>query len=117
MDGRARSALRPGYEISRVIRGGWQLAGGHGAVDRAAAVDDLVAFCDAGITTFDCADIYTGVEELIGAFRARLWRAGTAPRRWRGSRSTPNSCPTSTLLPRVDQRRRRARSSTARCSG
>lgn len=63
--------LRPGTRISRVIRGGWQLAGGHGAVDRAAAVDDLVAFCEAGVTTFDCADIYTGVEELIGAFRER----------------------------------------------
>ena len=25
-------------------------------------------FVEAGITTFDCADIYTGVEELIGAF-------------------------------------------------
>ena len=64
-----RIALRPGYEISRVIRGGWQLAGGHGAVDRAAAVADLAAFCEAGIVTFDCADIYTGVEELIGEFR------------------------------------------------
>ncbi len=63
--------LRPGYRISRVIRGGWQLAGGHGAVDRAAAVEDMMAFADAGIVTFDCADIYTGVEELIGAFRDR----------------------------------------------
>ena len=63
--------LRPGYAISRVIRGGWQLAGGHGAVDRETAVADLAAFCEAGIFTFDCADIYTGVEELIGAFRAR----------------------------------------------
>jgi aryl-alcohol dehydrogenase-like predicted oxidoreductase len=63
------STLRPGYRISRVIRGGWQLAGGHGEIDRAAAVDDLVASAEAGITTFDCADIYTGVEELIGAAR------------------------------------------------
>lgn len=30
----------------------------------------MIAFADAGITTFDCADIYTGVEELIGTFRA-----------------------------------------------
>ena len=67
-----RLQLRPGYEISRVIRGGWQLAGGHGAIDRARAVDDLLAAFDAGITTFDCADIYTGVEELYGAFRTRL---------------------------------------------
>ena len=26
--------LAPGYRISRVLRGGWQLAGGHGPVDR-----------------------------------------------------------------------------------
>ncbi len=64
--------LTPGYAISRVIRGGWQLAGGHGAIDRAQAVTDLVAAFDAGITTYDCADIYTGVEELIGAARQRL---------------------------------------------
>jgi aryl-alcohol dehydrogenase-like predicted oxidoreductase len=62
-------SLRPGYEISRVIRGGWQLAGGHGAVDRHAAASDLIASAEAGITSFDCADIYTGVEELIGEFR------------------------------------------------
>ena len=64
-----RIELAPGYEISRVIRGGWQLAGGHGAVARDEAVADLVATADAGITTFDCADIYTGVEEIMGAFR------------------------------------------------
>jgi aryl-alcohol dehydrogenase-like predicted oxidoreductase len=64
--------LRPGYAISRVIRGGWQLAGGHGSIDRGKAVADLSAFCEAGIVTFDCADIYTGVEEMIGAFRAEL---------------------------------------------
>ncbi|WP_312950664.1 aldo/keto reductase [Agrobacterium sp.] len=64
-----RITIAPGYEISRVIRGGWQLAGGHGAVDTESAIDDMIAFADAGITTFDCADIYTGVEELIGRFR------------------------------------------------
>ncbi len=70
----ASFTLRPGYEIGRVICGGWQLAGGHGTVDRAAAVDNLVAFCEAGILTFDCADIYTGVEELIGAARVEFGR-------------------------------------------
>ena len=64
-----RIAIAPDYEISRVIRGGWQLAGGHGAIDGDSAVEDMIAFADAGITTFDCADIYTGVEELIGRFR------------------------------------------------
>ena len=66
-----RIQLAPGYEISRVIRGGWQLAGGHGAVRSDDPIADMIAFADAGITTFDCADIYTGVEELIGRFRLR----------------------------------------------
>jgi aryl-alcohol dehydrogenase-like predicted oxidoreductase len=63
--------LAPDHEISRVIRGGWQMAGGHGAVSSAEAVEDMIAFADAGIIAFDCADIYTGVEELIGVFRQR----------------------------------------------
>lgn len=67
-----RAELARGYEISRLLRGGWQLAGGHGDVDRERAIEDMFAFVDAGVTTFDCADIYTGVEELIGEFRARL---------------------------------------------
>ena len=60
--------LRPGYRVSRVIKGGWQLAGGHGAIDRAAALADMAAYVEAGVTAFDCADIYTGVEALIGEF-------------------------------------------------
>jgi aryl-alcohol dehydrogenase-like predicted oxidoreductase len=72
MSGVERAALAPGYETSRLIRGGWQLAGGHGDVDRGRAIDDMAAFVDAGVSTFDCADIYTCVEERIGAFRARL---------------------------------------------
>ncbi len=67
-----QAELRPDYAISRVIRGNWQLAGGHGAVSEDAALDALEAAFDAGLTTFDCADIYTGVESLIGAFRTRL---------------------------------------------
>ncbi len=67
--------LAPGHRISRVVKGGWQLAGGHGEVDRDASITDMAAFYDAGITTFDCADIYTGVEEMIGAFRSDLARA------------------------------------------
>jgi aryl-alcohol dehydrogenase-like predicted oxidoreductase len=66
----ARYALADGYSISRVIKGGWHLAGDHGAVDPVQAQKDMATFVDAGITTFDCADIYTGVELLIGRFRA-----------------------------------------------
>ena len=64
-----RIRLSDGYSISRLIKGGWHLAGGHGAVDRDRAMADMAKFVEAGITTFDCADIYTGVEELIGSFR------------------------------------------------
>jgi aryl-alcohol dehydrogenase-like predicted oxidoreductase len=63
--------LAPGYRISRLIRGGWQLAGDHGLVERERAIEDMLAFPEAGITTFDCADIYRGVEEMIGELRTR----------------------------------------------
>ncbi|MGP9818527.1 aldo/keto reductase [Salinarimonas sp. NSM] len=66
--------LAGAHAMSRVIRGGWQLAGDHGPVDPAEAVAQMEAFLDAGITTFDCADIYRGVEEMIGAFIADLRR-------------------------------------------
>lgn len=66
--------LPNGYTIPRIIKGGWQLAGGHGSIDRARAIADMMAFAEAGITTFDCADIYTGVEAMIGEF-LRAWRA------------------------------------------
>jgi aryl-alcohol dehydrogenase-like predicted oxidoreductase len=61
--------LRDGYSISRIIKGGWHLAGDHGAIDPKEAMRDMALFVEAGITTFDCADIYTGVEALIGNFR------------------------------------------------
>ena len=63
--------LAPGYRIPRIVRGGWQLAGDHGEVDRQRALDDISAFVDAGLNTVDGADIYTGVEALYGDFNAR----------------------------------------------
>ncbi|MEE2774293.1 MAG: aldo/keto reductase [Pseudomonadota bacterium] len=69
-----RIELRPGYSISRIIRGGWQLSGGHGSVDKDIVISDMKTFLDSGITTIDCADIYTGVEEIIGSFIEKLRR-------------------------------------------
>ena len=63
-----------GTAVPRIIKGGWQLAGGHGPVDDAQAIADMFAFAESGITAFDCADIYTGVEARIGRF-LREWRA------------------------------------------
>jgi hypothetical protein len=62
--GLPRASLAPGYSISRLLKGGWQLAGGHGPIDTAAALDDMDRFAGAGITTFVCADIYAGVEAV-----------------------------------------------------
>ncbi|MCW5770334.1 MAG: aldo/keto reductase [Rhodospirillaceae bacterium] len=68
----ARIELAPGYGVSRLTKGNWQLAERHGPkVDPAVAIDGMRRFVEAGITNFDCADHYVGVEELIGAFRAR----------------------------------------------
>jgi aryl-alcohol dehydrogenase-like predicted oxidoreductase len=64
-----RCSLSGDYTISRIIKGGWHLAGDHGDIDPEQAQKDMATFVDAGITTFDCADIYTGVERLIGSFR------------------------------------------------
>jgi aryl-alcohol dehydrogenase-like predicted oxidoreductase len=71
--------LVSGYRIPRIVRGGWQLAGDHGAVDRARALDEIGAFVDAGLNTVDGADIYAGVEALYGDFNARRRAQGLPP--------------------------------------
>ncbi len=65
--------LRPGFEISRIAKGNWQIADDHsgGKVDLETAIADMFAFAEAGITTLVCGDIYVGVEERIGHFLAR----------------------------------------------
>jgi len=65
-----RYEILPGYGISRILKGGWHLSDGHGGeVEKTRAIEDMAAFVEAGITSFDCADHYAGVEELIGDFR------------------------------------------------
>ena len=60
-----------------MIKGNWQLSGGHSG-DRAddrtrgsAAIADMATFVAAGVTTFDTADIYGPSESLIGDFIRR----------------------------------------------
>lgn len=70
-----RIELAPGYSIARVIVGCWQLAADHGGRwERETVLRQLEALVDAGYTTFDCADIYTGVEELLGELVRRVGR-------------------------------------------
>ncbi|MFZ9982128.1 MAG: aldo/keto reductase [Cyclobacteriaceae bacterium] len=61
-------SLTKDFEISRIIKGGWQLSSGHRDQLNTDPVQDMISYAEAGITTFDCADIYTGVEQLIGKF-------------------------------------------------
>jgi aryl-alcohol dehydrogenase-like predicted oxidoreductase len=77
-----RVSLDSHYTISQIIKGSWQLAGGHGPVNLDEALTDMRSFVEAGITTFDCADIYTGVEVILGKFIAKYrdsFKNGTLP--------------------------------------
>jgi aryl-alcohol dehydrogenase-like predicted oxidoreductase len=71
--------LAPDYRIPRLIRGGWQLSGDHGPVNRERALSEMNAFIDAGLNTVDGADIYAGVEQIYGDFNERR-RAQGLPR-------------------------------------
>ena len=65
-----RVALAPDYRVPPVIIGGWQFAAGHSgtAVERDQLFRRWERLVEQGLDTFDCADIYTGVEALIGDF-------------------------------------------------
>ena len=61
--------LADGYSVPRIVTGAWQLSEGHQAPrTRTDIFEAFSTAVDAGITAFDCADIYTGVEELLGDF-------------------------------------------------
>lgn len=51
-------------ETSPIIRGCWQLASDHS--DQCKSVEPITDAFQLGFHTFDCADIYSGVEELLG---------------------------------------------------
>ena len=59
-------------EICRILNGMWQVSGGHGPIDRAAAVEDMFPYVEQGFTTWDLADHYGSAEDLVGEFRRRL---------------------------------------------
>lgn len=88
--------LAPGYTISRVAKGNWQLAAKHGTpYAQDLAVEDMRRFVEAGINAFDCADHYVGVEDTIGAFRRKYPELG------RKVRVSTKYTPDQELLPRL----------------
>ena len=54
--------------LDNVIIGGWQLAEGHSEAAQTEGLKVVETYYEAGFRTFDCADIYTGVEALLGSF-------------------------------------------------
>ncbi len=68
----SRSPLAAGLDICRLLNGMWQVSGAHGAIDPGLAVEDMLAYHDAGFTSWDLADHYGPAEDLVGAFRRRL---------------------------------------------
>ena len=64
--------LAPDLQISRVLNGMWQVAGGHGQIDRESAISEMLQFHHDGFTTWDMADIYGPAEEFLGELRKRL---------------------------------------------
>ena len=68
-------------EICRILNGMWQVSGGHGPIDPAAAVKDMFPYVDEGFTTWDLADHYGPAEDLIGEFRRQL-TAARGPEAW-----------------------------------
>jgi aryl-alcohol dehydrogenase-like predicted oxidoreductase len=72
-----RVEISPGTMIPRVIVGAWQLSAGHRqtSTSREELFRHFTEMADLGLTAFDCADIYTGVEEFLGEFSRRYARA------------------------------------------
>ena len=64
--------LAPDLQISRVLNGMWQVAGGHGQIDLESAISEMLQFHHDGFTTWDMADIYGPAEEFLGEFRKKL---------------------------------------------
>lgn len=70
-----RFELAPGYSISRVLNGCWQLSNGHtlrGSLDFDDVMRAFRMLVERGFTTFDCADIYGRAEEFIGQLVGEL---------------------------------------------
>jgi aryl-alcohol dehydrogenase-like predicted oxidoreductase len=65
-------SFTPDLTIRRLLNGLWQVSGGHGRIEPAAAIAEMIRYHDAGFTTWDLADHYGPAEEFIGEFRRQL---------------------------------------------
>lgn len=63
-----RFNIAPDFSVSRLIYGAWQWSAGHSPDTPEDPLLSMHTSAQAGITTFDGADIYTGVEHILGRF-------------------------------------------------
>ncbi len=64
--------LAKDLEICRILNGMWQVAGGHGQIEKDLAIEDMIEYHNSGFTTWDLADIYGPAESLVGEFREKI---------------------------------------------
>ena len=70
-----RIELSPGYSISRIITGLWQVADiekEDGSMDLGPAASALVDYAESGFDTFDMADHYGSAELIAGHARRKM---------------------------------------------
>ncbi len=58
--------------IHCLLNGMWQVSGAHGSIDRRKAIQAMLAYHNAGFTTWVLADHYGPAEDFIGEFRRQL---------------------------------------------
>ena len=64
--------LAPNLIICKILNGMWQVSGGHGHIDHELAIADMMRYHNAGLRSWDLADIYGPAEDFVGEFRRRL---------------------------------------------
>ena len=64
--------LKNGLEIRQILNGMWQVSGAHGPINPNKASRAMMEYFDAGLTTFDMADIYGPAEDIFGEFLEQL---------------------------------------------
>ncbi|KAG9332423.1 hypothetical protein JZ751_014521 [Albula glossodonta] len=74
--------LSGGLEICRLLNGMWQVSGAHGPIDPHKAVKAMEAYVNAGMTSFDMADIYGPAEEIFGKFNSQASINSALPAEW-----------------------------------
>ncbi len=96
-----RVRLTDGYSISRLMVGGWQFSKGHGAHGQKGGEGTGLfgQLVERGFTTFDCADIYEGVEGLIGRFLREHRKSGNPTAVQVHTKFVPDL----DVLPRIDR--------------